>query len=149
MILYHLEKWKYRDIWPPEGTLHADGRWNLAGQWVIYTSPTISLAKLEILANEMSLPINRVCITIEVPDYADTYEISEKKLPSNWMAKPYPSKLIALTTDFLKKGKLIMQVPSAQCHTEHNYLLNVRHPKFNEMVKVLGVTNEPFDERLK
>ncbi len=149
MILYHLEKWKYKDVWPPEGTLHADGRWNIPGQWVVYTSPTISLAKLEILANETNLPIKRVCVTIEVPDTVDVYNISRKKLPFNWMSKPYPSALIALTTDFLKKGKLIMQVPSAQSYTEYNYLLNVRHPEFYQLVKVLDVADESFDSRLK
>ncbi len=149
MILYHLEKRKYKGVWPPEGTLHADGRWNTPGQWIIYTSPTISLAKLEILANERNLPIKRVCVTIEIPDTVEVYEVSKNKLPSNWMDKPYPATLAVLTANFLKKGKLVMQVPSAQSYTEYNYLLNVRHPKFYQLVKVLGVDSEPFDARLK
>lgn len=149
MILYHLEKWKYKDVWPPEGTLHADGRWNIPGQWIVYTSPTISLAKLEILANERNLPIKRVCVTIEISDTVDIYIINTKKLPRDWMNKPYPSGLNALTSEFLKKGKLIMQVPSAQSYTEYNYLLNVRHPEFYRLVKVIDVREEPFDKRLK
>jgi len=149
MILYHLEKWKYKELWPPEGSLHADGRWNITGQWIIYTSPTISLAKLEILANEINLPIKRVCFTIELPDTIDVYEISKKKLPPNWMGKPYPTGLAKLTSEFLKKGGLVMQVPSAHSFTENSYLLNVRHPEFHQLVKVINVREEPFDTKLK
>ena len=149
MILYHLEKWKYKDVWPPEGTLHADGRWNAAGQWIIYTSSTISLAKLEVLANENSVPIKRVCIILEVADSLKIYKVNKKKLPSNWMDKPSPNNLTLLTAEFLKCGKLIMQVPSAQSYTEYNYLINVRHSQFHQLVNVLDVREEPFDARLK
>jgi len=149
MILYHLDKWKYRAVWPPEGTLHADGRWNKPGQWLIYCSPAISLSKLEILANENNLPIRRVCMTIDVADNADVFEVSEKKLPVNWMEKPYPPTLIEYTQQFIESGLLLMQVPSAQSYREHNYLINVRHPEFNKRVKLLDVAEEPFDSRLK
>lgn len=149
MILYHLDKWKYRNIWPPEGTLHADGRWNKPGQWIIYASSTISLAKLEILANENYLPIKRVCMTIEVPVSAGIFEIHVESLPENWMAKPYPSQLINYTSQFLESGKLLFRVPSAQSYREHNILINVRHPEFHESVKLLDVSEEPFDSRLR
>ncbi|MEQ8238546.1 MAG: RES domain-containing protein, partial [Cyclobacteriaceae bacterium] len=88
MILYHLEKSKFKDIWPPQGTLFSDGRWNKAGQWIIYCSPNISLAKLEILANENRMVNERVCMTIDVQEIIDIYEINIKDLPQNWMAKP-------------------------------------------------------------
>lgn len=149
MIIYHLDKWKYRSVWPPEGTLHADGRWNKPGQWVIYASPTISLAKLEILANENSLPIKRVCMTIEVADDVEIFEVLKKELPANWMKKPYPGSLVKYTKQFLESGKQLMQVPSAQSYREHNFLLNVRHPEFNKCIKLLDVAEEPFDNRLK
>lgn len=149
MILYHLDKWKYRAVWPPEGTLHADGRWNKPGQWLIYCSPAISLAKLEILANENNLPIRRVCMTIDVADNADVFEVSEKELPANWMEKPYPPTLIEYTQQFIESGLLLMQVPSAQSYREQNYLINVRDPEFNKRVKLLDVAEELFDSRLK
>jgi RES domain-containing protein len=149
MILYHLDKWKYRAVWPPEGTLHAGGRWNKPGQWLIYTSPTISLAKLEILANENNLPIKRVCMTLEVADNAEVFEVSEKELPVTWMEKPYPATLVEYTKQFIGSGMLIMQVPSAQSYREYNFLINVRHHEFNKRVKLLDVAEEPFDRRLK
>jgi RES domain-containing protein len=148
MILYHLDKWKYRDVWPPEGALFADGRWNKPGQWVIYSSPTVSLAKLEILANENSLPIKRVCMTIKVADTAEVFKIKAKDLPHYWMDIPYPVSLVDFTEQFIDSGKLLMQVPSAQSYNEYNYLINVRHPDFNRKVKLLKVKEEPFDHRL-
>lgn len=42
-----------------------------------------------------------------------------------------------------------MTVPSAQSNREINYVLNVRHPKFYSSVKLLDVSEEPFDPRLK
>jgi len=149
MILYHLDKWRYRDVWPPEGALFAEGRWNKLRQWVIYSSPSISLAKLEILANTNSLPSDCICMTIEVSDNMDIQSISKKSLPENWMNKPYPTELVRFTSKFISLGKLLMQVPSAQSHNESNYLINVRHPDFHEQVKMLQVTREPFDSRLK
>ena len=149
MILYHLDKLKYKDVWPPEGTLFADGRWNNPGQWVIYSSPTVSLAKLEILANENNLPLERVCMTIEVTETAKVFEFENNELPKNWMDQPYPSSLSQITSRFINSDMILMKVPSAQCLREYNYLISVRHADFNELVKLLDVSEEPFDPRLR
>ena len=147
MILHHLEKLKFQDIWPPQGTLFPDGRWNKAGQWIIYCSPNISLAKLEILANENRIVNERVCMTIEVEEDLEIYSIEIGDLPPNWMDKPYPSQLSHVIKGFLLSDKLICSVPSAQSYRETNYLINVRHPHFYELVKLLEVRPEPFDNR--
>lgn len=149
MIVYHLDKWKYKDVWPPEGTLYTEGRWNREGQWLIYCSPTIALAKLEVLANEMHLPIERVCMTIEIPDNPSIFEVNQKVLPKNWMIRPYPLALAKLADKFFQSGALVMKVPSAQSYRENNFTINVRHPDFRSEVKLLSVQPEPFDERLK
>ncbi|MEQ9299355.1 MAG: RES family NAD+ phosphorylase [Cyclobacteriaceae bacterium] len=149
MILYHLDRYKYRDAWPPRGSLYGEGRWNRAGQWVIYCSPSIALAKLEILANESYLPVERVCMTIEVSGQPSVYKIKKKQLPNDWFAKPYPKFLHLMTRAFLESDHLLMEVPSAQSHREHNYLIKVDHPRFNEDVRLINVLPEPFDDRLK
>lgn len=148
MILYHIDKQKYQTVWPPEGTLYSEGRWNQPGQWVIYTSPSIALAKLEILANETNLPIKRVCMIMDVPDGAEIFDVDVSRLPKNWMAKPYPPGLHHLTSKFLQSSALLMKVPSALSPREHNFLLNVRHPRF-QSVQLTEVFPEPFDPRLK
>lgn len=149
MILYHLEKQKYAHVWPPEGTLFAEGRWNKPGQWIIYASPTIALAKLEILANENNLLIKRVCMTIDISDKTTIYQVRKNQIPKNWYDKPYPTGLSELTSKFLSSGKLLMKVPSAQSYREFNYLINVRHPQFHSLVKLKSVQEEPFDPKLK
>lgn len=148
MILYHLDKWKYREVWPPEGTLHAGGRWNKPGQWIIYASTVVSLTKLEILANESMIPVKRVCMTISVED-PEVMEVLISDLPINWMEVPYPKGLLLLTTEFLKSKKLLLKVPSAQSPREFNYLINARHPDFHKKVSLVSVDVEPFDPRLK
>ena len=88
-------------------------------------------------------------MTIEVPDSTEIYEIDVASLPENWMAKPYPSQLVNYTSQFLDTGKLLMRVPSAQSYREHNILINVRQPEFHKSVKLLDVSNEPFDSRFR
>lgn len=149
MILYHLERSKYQNVWPPEGSLHTEGRWNRAGQWVIYCSPTVSLAKLETLANSTNLPLSRVCMTIEVDEPVGIFEVPLTELPTIWMEKPYPNRIRAYTDAFLSSKNLIMQVPSAQSPRETNFLINVRHPDFFRQVRLLRVDTELFDARLK
>ncbi|MCK5209929.1 MAG: hypothetical protein KAQ79_17970, partial [Cyclobacteriaceae bacterium] len=70
-------------------------------------------------------------------------------LPENWMSKPYPVQLVNYTSQFLTSGNLLMRVPSAQSYREQNFLINVRHPKFNDSVKLSDVSEEPFDSRLR
>ncbi len=149
MILYHLEKEKYREIWPPQGSLYGEGRWNKPGQWIIYTSPSIALAKLEILANEPLLPDRRVCVTIEIDAQAEIYEINPNDLPEDWHAVPYPPYLHLFTKRSINQGNLLIKVPSAQSWREFNYLINVRHPQFFDWVKVIDTHLELFDNRLK
>ncbi|MFY0601330.1 MAG: RES domain-containing protein [Cyclobacteriaceae bacterium] len=134
MILYHILKSKFQHVWPPEGTLFADGRWNQMGQWIIYTSPHISLAKLEVLANDSCLPIDRVCMTIEVSGEYEILELEPDDLPNDWMKKPAPSSLVHLTKSFLESDCVLMKVPSAQSISEFNYLINVRHRDFHKQV---------------
>ena len=148
MILYHLDKWRYRKIWPPEGSIHAEGRWNKAGQWIIYASPSISLAKLETLANTNNLPLRGVCMIMEVKHKSTVFEIQSSDLPDNWMQKPPPLILKIIMAEFLKSDCILMKVPSAQSYTESNFLINVRHPRFNKLVKLVSVAEEPFDPRL-
>ena len=150
MHLYHIEKAKYQNIWPPRGALYADGRWNRAGQWILYTSPTVSLAKLEILANENRSPIDRVVMTIEVDDNASILHLNEKDLPDGWTQRPAPSGLYRITQTWIEKGDhLIMAVPSVQSHKERNFLINLNHPCFPDQVKLVNTEPEPFDLRLK
>ena len=132
------------------GTLYAEGRWNKAGQWIIYTSPSIALAKLETLANDSRLPIQRVVMTIEVSKSTSVKKIHKKDLPNNWMQNPYPAGLFLFTSQFIQENKhLLLEVPSSQSTRESNFLINVTHPQFNKCIRLKSVDDESFDSRLK
>jgi len=150
MIIYRLEKSRYKDHWPSRGALYSEGRWNKPGQWIVYCSESIALCKLEILANSGNLPIERVVMTVEINDDTLIYQLPEEYLPTFWWSIPYPEVLANITGEFLKdNGYLAMRVPSAQSRREYNYLLNPSHPDFHTLVKLLYIEDENFDPRLK
>jgi len=148
--LYRIERQSYAKLWPSQGALYGEGRWNRKGFWVIYCSDSVALAKLETLANSKSLPSSRILLEIEVDDKAPIKRISLADLPENWIQVPYPKELHALTESWLQNQQYVgLQVPSRQSPQEYNYLLYPLHPEFPQWIRVLGRTLIEFDQRLK
>jgi RES domain-containing protein len=151
MQVYRIEKNKYKATFPPKGSLFSNGRWHTKGMWIIYTSESIALAKLEILANTGS-KIPRDCFLriIEVKEEAPLLEIKVDNLPEGWWHSPYPkilaNKIKAVMASEEFAGVII---PSAQSHQEKNILLFPDFPGFNKYVKEIGQVKEYFDPRLK
>jgi hypothetical protein len=114
---------------------------------MIYCCPSVSLAKLEILANETRWVNERVCLTIEISGSFEIFKIKMDDLDSQCAKKPYPPSLHHETKDFLPSGLLLCRVPSAQSYREYNFLINVRQTEFHEKVKLTSVDPEPFDTR--
>ena len=136
--------------WPARGALFAEGRWNPKGFWIIYCSESVSLAKLEILANTRTLPKQRVLVEITLSNNAPIYDLSLKQLPDSWTEVPYPRELHALSKDILQNNQYVaLTVPSRQSPTEKNYLLYPPHPQFQEWIKVERTYSIDFDTRLK
>ena len=119
--------------------------------WVVYTSETVSLAKLEALANSGSkLPERRYLVTIKLEKQAPVIKISVKDLPDDWHSVPYKKNLAGYIPQILKaKSYVAALVPSVQSPEEQNILLFPDHPEFNEYVKLVSSEPEGFDERLK
>jgi RES domain-containing protein len=150
MILYTIQKDSYKHVWPCRGALFAEGRWNRPGQWIIYTCATVSLAKLEILANSPLLPKNMFVMEIEVKPKAIIKYLKQGDLPSDWYKIPYAPQLAEITSDFLLREKEhILAVPSAQSYRENNFLINAGHPDFHDLCKLKNVEAEKFDDRLR
>lgn len=148
--VYRIEKKRRADVWPSQGALFSEGRWKRQGFWIIYCSSTVSLAKLEILANSKSLPKARVLLEIGIEEQAPIKEVTLESLPPKWMDVPYPPALHALTEKLLKSGEYVgLKVPSRQSPREYNYLLYPLHPQFSQFVKLESITGLEFDERLK
>lgn len=150
MIAYRIEKATRAKDWPAQGALFAEGRWNSRGFWIVYCSASVSLAKLEILANSRTLPQGRVLMTIDITDQAPVYRVSSEQLPDNWMDIPYPRALSQLSKSLLRDNRYVaLRVPSRQSPTEENFLLYPPHPRFAEWVTVSSVLPIDFDTRLK
>lgn len=148
--VYRIEKKSRAEVWPSQGALFSEGRWNRQGFWVVYCSSTISLAKLEILANSKSLPKERALLEINIDEQAPIKEVILESLPESWMDVPYPAELHALTEELLRPGKYVgLKVPSRQSPREYNFLLYPLHSQFSQFVKLEGIMELEFDQRLK
>jgi RES domain-containing protein len=149
--LYRIEKQAYINTFPPRGSLFAEGRWNRRGMWVVYTSETVALAKLEALANSGSkLPDNRYLTTIDLNDQSPVVDIPMESLPSNWNKVPYPKDLAYVIKQVIDEKQYIAALaPSIHSPMERNVLLFPDNPEFGQYVKLVGTDPVSFDQRLK
>lgn len=93
------------------------GRWNVAGQVVVYTAPTIALAVLETAAHvaDGGLPLNRYLVRIEVPPrtWRARRQLDAAALPPTWNAIPSGAGSAQTGSDWIKSAaSAILMVPS-------------------------------------
>lgn len=132
------------------GGLYASGRWHRKGTRLLYTSESIALAKLEVLANASGkVPQQQALVTLEFPEDSSLFTISAEELPTNWYYFPYPAELAGITEHWIQEGRYwIMKVPSAPSPQEYNYLFNPQHPA-HASLKLVDINAHEFDRRLK
>lgn len=149
MIVYRLGKTEFiRDI-SGTGGLYGSARWHEKGTRILYTSQTLSLAKLEILANTRRIPRNYAILMLEIASHIACKELFIRDLPPNWNQFPHPKELVTFTNDWIKENKfLVMKVPSVHSPFESNFLINPLHPGFKDL-KIIDVMPHEFDQRLK
>ena len=147
MILHRITTKAYANDLSGTGAMLYGGRWNRRGIRMLYTSESLSLAALEIIANVNSSQLGENLYCIEI-DFTEGLEVTlTKELPEGWNAFPYTSGSVALGTDCFKNGALCLKVPSAIIPTEYNYLLNPLHEDFHK-IKVVDVRPLILDQRL-
>ncbi|WKN42010.1 RES family NAD+ phosphorylase [Tunicatimonas pelagia] len=150
MLVYRIGS--HRRIRDLQGTggLYVAGRWHRKGIQLVYTSSSISLAKLEVLANSVGkIPKSMALVTLRFPDNASMQTIKAEQLVQGWYQYPYPAQLSQIAEQWLDKGDdWILCVPSAQSPTEYNYLFNPQHPQHKKL-EIIDVRDELFDWRLK
>jgi len=149
MIVFRLTKAKYQNEISGVGAKVYGGRWNSAGQSMVYTCENRALCTTEIAVHTPLgiMPKNYVLQTIKIPDNAiKTVTIS--KLPNDWKRFPHPYSTKAIGDEFLKENShLVFKIPSAIVQGEFNFLINPAHKNFS-MVKLLNVEPFSFDKRL-
>jgi RES domain-containing protein len=148
MILYRFCHRKFAHELSGTGARLKGGRWNPAGLPVLYTSESISLALLEVLANAHTLeelqPVQ--LMEIHIPDNAEYHEVKLQSLKKNWYQDIDYTQWLGKEILQTKKT-LLFRCPSAIVHKEHNYLVNPQHADFKK-IKLHTATDFYFDERL-
>lgn len=133
-----------------EGARLAGGRWNLRGSPVVYTSGSISLAALEMLAHfdVGDAPDDLLSVWADIPLDLQIRTLRPPELPRRWRELPAPEELGRIGTDWVASGRTaVLAVPSAIVVREQNYLLNPRHEDFPRIT--VGEAEEfRFDPRL-
>jgi len=146
LTVFRLGKSVYRaQLFSGDGGLFASGRWTPRGQYVVYTSASISLAILEYTVNYRRrgwVPAT-VLGRASIPTGLSIEAISIEELPPGWFAADPPPQLQKIGSDWLRRGdSAVLRVPSAVVTEEWNYLLNPRHADF---AKLEIDSPQPFD----
>ena len=148
MIVFRIANAAFSDDLSGTGAKLLGGRWNSRGMPVLYTSGHISLALLEMLVNtqfkDYIIPLD--LLSIQLPENIEFAEINFKKLKTDWVKDFEYTRFIG--DEFLKdKQSLLLKIPSAVIHEEHNFLVNPLHPDFKK-VKIVKTRSFKTDERL-
>lgn len=135
--------------WDGEGAQQYGGRWNSPGVRVVYTSGTLALAVLEVLAHlQDSEPLLAYsAISLEF-DEALVSALDPATLPANWRDYPSPPEVTALGDRWVRRNtSAVLRVPSAIVTVEDNFLLNPGHRDFAK-IRIGKPRNFAFDARL-
>ena len=147
---WRIVKRKYaKNAFTGEGARRFGGRWNSPGVPMVYTAQSQSLAALELLVNVASSELLRHYVVIEVAiDESLIISLDVSDLPRNWRADPPPRKVRAIGDAWIAKAtSAVMRVPSSVIPAEDNFLLNPRHPDFNQ-IHIGKPVAFRFDQRL-
>ena len=132
-----------------EGARIHGGRWNEKGRAVVYLSSHPALAALEVLVHlEDNQELANFCMTeVELPA-AQIFILEDAHLPTNWNEYPAPSSTVNIGKVWLGSS-LAMRVPSATLtYQSYNYVLDVRHELFADVVASAEVVPLELDRRL-
>lgn len=136
------------------GGIYVEGRWHLKGNRIVYTSSSVALASLEVLANAgiEEIPDDLRLLEIDIPDPVSVEVCDPTKLCTNWHGfNPYPHETQEFGTRWLEECRTaVLMVPSAvvpDIAREYNYLINPVHPEVAG-IHILSDSSFSFDSRI-
>jgi RES domain-containing protein len=139
MLAWRLLKKKHAaDVLSGEGPRLGGGRWNPVGIPVVYASETLSLAALELFVHftrkDITIARSLLAIPIQIPDSIRAAEILVESFETGWDSSPPPDFTRELGTKWVLEGaSAVLRVPSAIIPTEHNLVINPKHPHFSKI----------------
>lgn len=127
-------------------------RWNKEGDFVIYAGATRSLSTLELVVHRSSInpALSYKMMVISVSAESDQIiQITKEKLPANWRSIHGYTKLQQTGNDWYSCNRsLLLQVPSAVIPQEFNFIINTKHPEFQDRVAISAIEDYFWDSRL-
>ena len=114
-ITWRIVKKKHQpDALTGEGARRYGGRWNSAGNAILYTAETVSGALLEILVHSnRQLLTHYLVYRINIPKKG-VKSIAEEKLPANWQNSPAPLELARIGDEWHEQQQsLALGVPNS------------------------------------
>ena len=148
--IFRISKTQYINDFSGEGSKIYGGRWNRAGDAMLYFSQNLSLSLLEIIVHVeyADMPLDYSFAEAEIPDGCIKTIQSIDFLRSKGNAERTVSELQTWGSDWLgKKEGLALKVPSFILPQENNILINPRHKDFKNL-KILRVEKLNLDPRL-
>jgi RES domain-containing protein len=148
--LYRITKTQYINDLSGEGSRLYGGRWNKAGDAMLYFSQNLSLSLLEIIVHVdyAQLPLDYSFLEVEIPDSNIKKIQSIDFIEPKWSTEKAVNQLQMLGSNWLKKKEsLAMMVPSAVMNQENNIIVNPFHKDF-EKLKIIRTDKMDFDPRL-
>ncbi len=133
-----------------EGAKLWGGRWNEAGQPLVYTAANLSLAALETFVHLDSdlMPDELVAIAAIIPEKLKVTKIKVLDLPLNWRDYPAPDDIKQIGMDWIASQKsAVLVVPSVVIPEEENWLINPAHADFKR-IKINEELPFSFDPRM-
>lgn len=117
-----------------EGARRYGGRWNRAGQSMVYAAESRSLALLEMLVQDDPLRAHYVLIPAHLPNTVSIEHIEAAVLPEDWRSLGARDQLQAVGAEWLHEARsCVLAVPSVVMPAEQNYLINPLHPDFQHI----------------
>jgi RES domain-containing protein len=128
------------------------GRWNSAGNKVLYAAESIPLAFLENMVRRQGVGFNGdfQIMFISVPEHvSEQVEVVDlADLGPTWRNPNDYSACLPIGDKWFQLGQsLLLKVPSAVLPEASNYVINTLHPDYSQ-VKLEGVTNLVPDPRI-
>ena len=132
-----------------EGAFRVGGRWNSPGVRVVYTSSSIALSVLEVLAYRKALrPLATRHLYTVTLDETQIIRLEPSALPEDWASYPHPERTQHLGDAWVAAGETVaLAVPSVLAPPETNVLLDCAHPDFLRL-DIEGPEDFPFNPRL-
>ena len=115
------------------GARRLGGRWNRRGDAVVYASPALSLASLELFVNlrPANVPPDLVAVPAILSDDVSSERWEIASLPRNWRDVPPPETIQHLGSRWIHSLRTAaLFVPSIVIPEEFNVLLNPVHPDY-------------------